>query len=104
MTPEEKARQKIDELLQQCGWIIQDFKELNLSAARGVAIREVPLKSGTCDYLLVADRNAVGVIEAKKEGTLFSGVAEHSRRRKHLLGLAQTWYSTRSGTRTSVAW
>ncbi len=78
MTPEEKARQKIDEQLQQSGWLLQDFKHLNLGAARGIALREVPLQSGTCDYLLIVDRCAVGVIEAKKEGTLLSGVAEQS--------------------------
>src|SRR5438094_695087 len=78
MTSEEKARQTIDELLQLSGWSVQDYKELNLGAARGVAIREVPLKSGTCDYLLVVDRQPVGVVEAKREGTLLSGVAEQS--------------------------
>ncbi len=30
MTPEEKARQKIDEFLTQSGWVIQDYKNLNL--------------------------------------------------------------------------
>jgi type I restriction enzyme, R subunit len=78
VTPEEKARETIDKLLGECGWSIQDFKELNLGAARGVAIRNVPLKSGRCDYLLVVDRKVVGVIEAKKEGTRLSGVAEQS--------------------------
>ena len=27
-TPEELARQQIDALLQQCGWLIQDYKKL----------------------------------------------------------------------------
>jgi type I restriction enzyme R subunit len=44
MTPEEKARQEIDRLLAQCGWIIQDRSEINLSAGRGVAVREVSMK------------------------------------------------------------
>jgi len=78
MTPEEKARQIIDENLHQAGWVIQDYKQLNLGAARGVAIREVPLRSGTCDYLLVVDRQPVGVVEAKRTGTRLSGVAEQS--------------------------
>jgi|GEM_PF-14192 len=78
MTPEEKARQTIDENLHQAGWVIQDYKQLNLGAARGVAIREVPLRSGTCDYLLVVDRQPVGVVEAKRTGTRLSGVAEQS--------------------------
>jgi hypothetical protein len=45
-TPEELARQNIDALLQQCGWLIQDYKKLDLSAGRGIAIREVRLKKG----------------------------------------------------------
>lgn len=45
MTPEEKARQNIDRLLKAAGWKVQDYKELNLGAGLGVAVREVPLKS-----------------------------------------------------------
>jgi type I restriction enzyme R subunit len=46
VTPEEKARQKIDQLLAAAGWNVQHFEQLNLSAALGVAVREFPLKSG----------------------------------------------------------
>ncbi len=65
MTPEERARQKIDELLEAAGWKVQDRKDLNLGAALGVAIREFPLTSGYADYLVFVDRKATGVIEAK---------------------------------------
>jgi len=78
MKPEEEARQKIDHLLEAAGWKIQDIRELNLGASLGVAIREFPLKSGPVDYLLFVDRTAVGVVEAKPEGTTLSGVAEQS--------------------------
>lgn len=78
MKPEELARQKIDQLLEAAGYSVQDYKGLNLSASLGVAIREFPLKSGFADYLLFVDRNAVGVIEAKPEGTTLSGTAEQS--------------------------
>ena len=67
MTPETKARQHIDRKLEQAGWIIQDMKQLNLSAGLGVAVREYPTASGPADYLLFVNRNAVGVIEAKKD-------------------------------------
>jgi len=77
-TPEARARQQIDAQLVACGWAVQDYKQFNPTAGRGIALREAPLKSGTCDYLLLVDRKAVGVIEAKKEGTLLSGVAEQS--------------------------
>jgi hypothetical protein len=35
MTPEERARQQIDLLLQQSGWIVQDRFETNLATAPG---------------------------------------------------------------------
>ena len=33
MKPEEKARQRIDQLLTVAGWVVQDLRELNLGAA-----------------------------------------------------------------------
>jgi type I restriction enzyme R subunit len=78
MTPEQQAREKIDTQLVASGWAVQDYIKIDFSAGRGIALREVPLKSGTCDYLLLVDRKPVGVVEAKKEGTLLSGVAEQS--------------------------
>jgi type I restriction enzyme R subunit len=78
MTPEQQARQQIDAQLVACGWAIQDYAQFNPAAAHGIALREVPLKSGQCDYLLLVDRKPVGVIEAKEEGTLLSGVAEQT--------------------------
>jgi type I restriction enzyme R subunit len=80
LTPEQLARQQIDEQLVACGWAVQDYKELDFSAGRGIALREVPLETGPCDYLLMVDRKAVGVIEAKKRGTTLSGVADQSLR------------------------
>ncbi|MFA6543174.1 MAG: type I restriction-modification enzyme R subunit C-terminal domain-containing protein [Limisphaerales bacterium] len=78
MNQEEKAREQIDAQLVAAGWLVQDYRKFNPSAGRGIALREAPLKSGTCDYLLLVDRKAVGVAEAKKQGTLLSGVAEQS--------------------------
>ncbi len=80
MTPEAQARQEIDAQLTACGWVVQDFKAVDFSAGRGIALREVPLKTGPCDYLLLVDRKALGVVEAKKEGTTLSVVAEQSTR------------------------
>jgi type I restriction enzyme R subunit len=67
-TPEQCARQNIDDLLDKCGWIVQDRAEINLGAGRGVAVREFPLKTGFADYLLFVDRRPIGAIEAKAEG------------------------------------
>jgi hypothetical protein len=66
-TPEDKARKTIDDLLSKAGWTVQDRDMANLSAARGVAIREFPLKSGYgfADYLLYVDGAPAGVVEAK---------------------------------------
>jgi type I restriction enzyme R subunit len=80
MKPEEKARQKIDQLLEAAGWAVQNFKDLNLGASLGVAVRDFPLKSGFADYMLFVDRKAVGVVEAKPEGTTLGGVSEQSER------------------------
>jgi type I restriction enzyme R subunit len=75
-TPEEQARQTIDDALQKAGWDVQDTSNVNVHAAKGVAIREFPLKSGygTADYLLYINGKAAGALEAKKEGTTLSGV------------------------------
>jgi len=78
LAPEQRARQQIDAQLVASGWAVQDYKQFSPGVGRGIALREVPLKSGKCDYLLLVDRKAVGVLEAKKEGTLLSGVAEQS--------------------------
>lgn len=67
MTPEEKARLVIDEKLKQSGWVIQDIKELNLSTALGVAVREFPTSTGEVDYALFVEGLPVGVVEAKRE-------------------------------------
>lgn len=73
--PEARARQNIDAQLVACGWKIQDRIEQNLHASQGVAVREFPLETGFADYLLFVDQKAVGVIEAKAEGTTLAGVA-----------------------------
>ena len=67
MTPEAQARQTIDSKLVQAGWIVQDHKAINLGAGPGVAVREFPTDSGPADYLLFVQRQAVGVIEAKRD-------------------------------------
>lgn len=78
MKPEEEARKIIDDLLSQAGWVIQDYRKLNLGASFGIAVREFPTKTGPADYVLFMDRKAAGVIEAKPVGTTLSGVAEQS--------------------------
>lgn len=75
MKPEDKAREKIDELLKQVGFVIQDRAEFNRSASFGVAVREFVMSDGSkADYLLFVKGKACGVIEAKKEGVSLSGI------------------------------
>lgn len=84
MKPEEKARKRIDELLSLAGWKIQDVSQFNPSAGLGVAVREFPTSAGPADYMLFVDREPMGVVEAKPEGTTLSGVADQSG--KYLVG------------------
>jgi Type I site-specific restriction-modification system, R (restriction) subunit and related helicases len=80
MTPETKARIKIDTMLTASGYVVQDMKELNLSVSQGVAVREFPTNGGPADYVLFIDGAPVGVVEAKakdKGGALLA-VAEQS--------------------------
>ncbi len=66
MTPEEQARVVIDEKLEQSGWVIQDMRQLNLTASLGIAVREFPTSTGPVDYALFIEGKLVGVVEAKK--------------------------------------
>lgn len=78
-TPEQKARREIDADLNAAGWIVQSREELDLTAGRGISVREFPMRSGFgfADYLIYLDRKAVGAVEAKAEGTL-TGVEAQS--------------------------
>ena len=88
LTPEQRAREKIDGQLEARGWAVQDFASMNIHAARGVAVREYPLRwregagirTGFADYLLYADGWAIGVVEAKPAGHTLEGVVVQSKR------------------------
>jgi type I restriction enzyme R subunit len=79
-TPEQKAREIIDAQLVAAGWVVQDREEMSLGAGLGVAVREFPMATGPCDYLLFVDRKACGVVEAKPEGVTLSGVVDQASR------------------------
>ena len=81
MNPEKKARRNIDDMLEASGWRVQNYAGHDTSAALGVAVREYPLKSDQrADYLLFVNGTAVGVIEAKPEGTTLSGALQQAER------------------------
>ena len=76
LPPEKRARVKIDQMLAASGWAVQDADEANLSAGRGVAVREFILEPphGRVDYLLYVEGKAAGTIEAKPEGYTLTSV------------------------------
>jgi type I restriction enzyme R subunit len=63
---EQFARDRIDEQLTACGWIIQNKSSINLHAAIGVAVREYSTDVGPADYVLFVDKKPVGIIDAKR--------------------------------------
>lgn len=54
--PERRARQKIDAMLRSAGWVVQDYRQVNLYASLGVAVRELPTEAGPADYVLFVDQ------------------------------------------------
>ena len=101
MNPEDRARQDIDRQLGQCGWVVQDKGQMNISAALGVAVREFPLLTGEADYLLYVGGKAIGVVEAKPKGHPLTGVETQSAKYSGALPPAVPAYSVpcRSPTR-----
>lgn len=92
MTPEEIARRHIDSLLKDAGWKIVSRDQFSpvLSA---VAVEEGLLRGNLeADYLLFLDGKAIGVLEAKKEGTDLLAVA--ATQAENYTRKLFNWYST----------
>ncbi len=64
--PEQIARDEIDKMLEAAGWVVQSKKKVDLSASKGVAVREYQTDIGPADYVLFVSRKPVGVIETKR--------------------------------------
>ncbi len=60
-TPEQLARDKIDALLEESGWVIQSAKKIDFNDGLGIAIREYTTGVGPADYVLFVDRKARGL-------------------------------------------
>lgn len=80
--PEQIARDKIDQMLVDAGWLVQSKDQVYLSAGIGVALREVNTDTGPADYILFVHSKAVGVVEAKAEdlGFKLTQVEDQSQR------------------------
>jgi type I restriction enzyme R subunit len=82
LTAEARARKKIDAKLVVAGWKVQDRAKANLWAGQGVALREFIHGEGhgRSDYALYVDRQLVGVLEAKPDGTTLTEVERQTRK------------------------
>ncbi|WP_430932172.1 DEAD/DEAH box helicase family protein [Saccharicrinis sp. 156] len=65
--PEQIARDHIDQMLVDAEWLVQSKNKVDLSANKGVAVREYQTDVGPADYVLFVERKPVGIIEAKRE-------------------------------------
>ncbi len=79
--PEQIARDNIDKMLRDSGWVVQSKSKINLSANIGVAVREYQTNVGPADYVLFVNKKPVGIIEAKREdeGYKLTSVEEQSK-------------------------
>jgi type I restriction enzyme R subunit len=66
-TPEQAARDVIDQMLREAGWVVQNNKKIDFRAGPGVAVREYQTDAGPADYVLFVGKKPVGVIEAKAD-------------------------------------
>lgn len=64
-TAEQKARDIIDQMLINAGWIVQAKRKQDRYAGKGVAVAELQTAAGFADYVLYINGKAVGIIEAK---------------------------------------
>ena len=59
--PEQIARDKIDQMLVNAGWLVQSKDKVNLAAGIGVALREVNTETGPADYILFVNSKAESI-------------------------------------------
>jgi len=81
--PETKTRHKIiNPMLEKAGWVVQHFSVANIHASLGVAVEYFPMGMGVgeADYVLFVNGEAVGIVEAKKEGETLVGKELQSNR------------------------
>ena len=94
MTPEEKARETINRMLNESGWEIVDRDNYSPGIS-AVAIEEGILKGKLeADYLLFLNGKAIGVLEAKREENELSNVVREQAERyiRRLPSWCSYWY------------
>ncbi|WP_419917706.1 DEAD/DEAH box helicase family protein [Candidatus Poriferisocius sp.] len=79
-TPEQVARDRIDDRLRAAGWHVQNKDAIDFRAGPGIAARGYQTSIGPSDYVLFSDGRPVGIIEAKPDswGARLTTVEEQS--------------------------
>lgn len=93
LLPEQKARVKIDKVLESAGWTVVARDEYT-NAINAQAVKENILQGNKeADYILYLDGKAIGVLEAKREDNqLGLAVAEQAQNYANILPIwVQTW-------------
>jgi len=83
LKPEDRTRHEIiNPMLVAAGWVVQHFKVASVHASLGVAVEYFPMGIGVgeADYVLFVNGEAVGIVEAKKEGETLVGKEPQSNR------------------------
>ncbi|GGO34445.1 type III restriction endonuclease subunit R [Gemmobacter aquaticus] len=66
-TPEQIARDQIDQRLSAAGFTVQAMKSVDHTAGTGIAIREYQTRVGPADYALFSEKVPLGIVEAKPD-------------------------------------
>ena len=57
--PEQIARDTIDKMLTEAGWVVQSKNDVDIHASKGVAVREYQTDIGPADYVLFVNQKQV---------------------------------------------
>lgn len=79
-TLEQRARTEMERLAEAGGWLVQNYKQAQIHATRGVTIRTFSLNPGfrEADSLCYVNARAARVIETRKDGAALTGVEVQS--------------------------
>ena len=94
LLPEQKARVKIDAMLQNAGWTVVSRDDFTPDAVNAQAVEENLMKGNLeADYILYLDGKAIAVVEAKREeNKLGLEVAEQAQNYGNILpNWVQAW-------------
>ncbi|MCD6459174.1 DEAD/DEAH box helicase family protein [bacterium] len=81
--PEDQTRHDIiNPMLKSAGWVVQHYRNANVFCSKGIAVEYFQMGKGVgeADYVLFVNGEAVGIIEAKKEGETLVGKEPQSNR------------------------